>query len=66
MADDPDQFLSVSRKEQLESSAQSFDTKKSCWVPDEKEGFISAEIISTKGDMVTVKTITGKVQIVNA
>ncbi|XP_072044348.1 myosin-16-like [Amphiura filiformis] len=60
MADDPDQFLSVGRKEQLDSAAMAFDTKKSCWVPDEKEGFISAEIISTKGEMVTVKTLTGK------
>ncbi len=63
MADDPDQFLSVSRKDQLDSAAQAFDTKKACWVPDEKEGFISAEVISTKGDMVTVKTLTGKVRV---
>ncbi|KAJ8937269.1 hypothetical protein NQ318_005667 [Aromia moschata] len=28
--------------------------KKSCWVPDEKEGFLLGEIKGTKGDLVTV------------
>ncbi|XP_033630505.1 myosin heavy chain, striated muscle-like [Asterias rubens] len=60
MADDPDQFLSVNRKDQLEAAATQFDSKKNCWVPDQKDGYIAAEVISTKGDQVTVKTLTGK------
>jgi hypothetical protein len=32
-----------------------FDGKKMCWIPDHKEGFLKAEIQSTKGDDITVK-----------
>lgn len=53
---DPDmEFLCLTRQKQLEITTISFDGKKNCWVPDEKEGFLSAEIQSTKGDEVTVK-----------
>ena len=31
-----------------------YDGKKACWVPDEKQGFVQAEIQGTKGDLVTV------------
>ena len=31
-----------------------YDAKKSCWIPDEKEGFVEGEIKSAKGDQVTV------------
>ncbi|XP_071815059.1 uncharacterized protein [Apostichopus japonicus] len=60
MADDPEQFLMVDKKSQLESQAQSYDGKKQCWVADEKDGFLAGEIISTKGEQVTIKTATGK------
>ncbi|WP_411023367.1 myosin N-terminal SH3-like domain-containing protein, partial [Salmonella sp. s51228] len=59
MADESDEYLHVAKTKEAGPTA-GFDTKKSCWVPCEKEGFIKAEVISTKGDMVTVKTITGK------
>ena len=53
---DPDfRYLGVDRKKAL-AEAPPYDGKKNCWVPDEKEGYLSAEIESTKGDMVTVKT----------
>ena len=59
---DPDfQFLAVDRKKMLKEQTQTFDGKKACWVPDEKDGFIGGEIISTKGDEVTVKTTKGEV-----
>lgn len=55
---DPDfQYLAVDRKKMLKEQTQPFDGKKMCWVPDEKEGFVGAEIQSSKGDEITVKTI---------
>jgi len=55
--DDPDfQYLAVNRKKILEEQTQPFDGKKACWIIDAKEGFLKAEIISTKGDDVTVLT----------
>lgn len=62
MGDDPEAFLMVDKKSQLEAQAQSYDGKKQCWVADEKDGFLAAEIISTKGEQVTLKTSTGKVR----
>ena len=53
---DPDfRYLGVDRKKAL-AEAPPYDGKKNCWIPDEKEGYLAAEIESTKGDMVTVKT----------
>ncbi|XP_023687437.1 myosin-16-like [Paramormyrops kingsleyae] len=37
--------------------SKSYDIKKSCWVKDEKEGFVAAEIQTDQGDQVTVKTV---------
>ena len=52
---DPDfQYLAVDHKK-LMKEAKAFDGKKACWVPDEKEGFVRADIQSTKGEEVTVK-----------
>ena len=56
---DPTPFLRPSLEMQRQDQTMPFDAKKSCWVPDEKEGFISAEIKGTKGETVTV-TITGQ------
>nr|XP_006637180.1 PREDICTED: myosin-16 isoform X1 [Lepisosteus oculatus]XP_015215928.1 PREDICTED: myosin-16 isoform X1 [Lepisosteus oculatus]XP_015215929.1 PREDICTED: myosin-16 isoform X1 [Lepisosteus oculatus] len=53
---DPMPFLAPSEKEKLEAVSKPYDIKKSCWVKDEKEGFIAAEIQGDKGDQVTVKT----------
>ena len=36
---------------------QPFDGKKACWVPDEHDGFVRAEIVSSKGDDITVKVL---------
>ena len=40
-----------------------YDAKKSCWVPDDKEGFVEGEISSVKGDQVTVVYGNNKVVI---
>ncbi|XP_013068443.2 myosin heavy chain, striated muscle-like isoform X4 [Biomphalaria glabrata] len=55
---DPDfQYLAVDRKKLMKEQNQNFDGKKSCWVPDAKEGFLAAEIQSTKGEEITVKIL---------
>lgn len=56
--EDPDfQYLAVDRKKLMKEQTQTFDGKKMCWIPDEKEGYLAAEIQSTKGEEVTVKII---------
>ena len=55
-ANDPDfQYLALDRKKLLEE-APPYDAKTSCWAPDDKLGFIRANITATKGDDVTVQT----------
>ena len=61
-ADDPDfKFLALDRKKMLEE-APPYDAKTSCWVTDQREGFMRANIQSTKGDEVTVLTEKGEVR----
>lgn len=55
-------YLLVPQAEKIKLQAQPFDGKKSCWVPDQKEGFLAAEIQSTKGEEVTVKTSKNEVR----
>lgn len=52
-------YLAVDRKALLKEQG-AFDGKKMCWIPDTKEGFLKAEIQSTKGEEITVKTIDGQ------
>ncbi|XP_061080576.1 myosin-16-like [Conger conger] len=54
---DPMPFLAPTEKERLEAMAKPYDIKKSCWVKDEKEGFIAGEIQSEQGEQITVKTV---------
>ena len=65
LANDPDfQYLAVDRAKLLKEQTKEFDGKKMCWVPDEKEGFLKAEIQSSKGDDITVKCLdTNEVQL---
>ncbi|KAB5531026.1 hypothetical protein PHYPO_G00136140 [Pangasianodon hypophthalmus] len=53
---DPMPFLAPSEKEKMEVMNKSYDIKKSCWVRDDKEGFIAGEIQAEDDDKVTVKT----------
>ncbi|XP_075850961.1 LOW QUALITY PROTEIN: putative uncharacterized protein MYH16 [Microcebus murinus] len=57
---DPMSFLAPPDKERIEAMNKPYDIKRSCWVKDEKEGFIPGEIQSEQGDQVTVKTITNQ------
>lgn len=55
--DDPDfQYLAPDRKKLIEEQSMPFDGKKNCWIPDPKEGYLKAEILSTKGEDITVLT----------
>ncbi|XP_018322124.1 myosin heavy chain, muscle isoform X19 [Agrilus planipennis] len=51
---DPTPYLFVSLEQKRIDQTKPYDAKKSCWVPDEKEGFLLGEIRGTKGDLVTV------------
>jgi hypothetical protein len=56
---DPDfKYLAVDRMKLMKEQTQAFDGKKACWVPDEKEGFARADIVSSKGDEITVKIVS--------
>ncbi|CAJ0585620.1 unnamed protein product, partial [Mesorhabditis spiculigera] len=48
------QYLKRSREQELIDSSKPYDSKKSVWIPDAEEGFLPAEIKSTKGDTATV------------
>ena len=63
--DDPDfPYLGVDRQQAI-AEAPAYDGKKSCWVTDEKEGYLVAEIQGeTKGDEVVVRTQRGEVSYV--
>ena len=52
--DEDFQYLRPDPRKLAEEHNQPFDGKKMCWIPDQKEGFVKAEIISTKGEDVTV------------
>ena len=53
-------YLLIPKEEKIKLQAQPFDGKKQCWVPDHKEGFLAAEILSEKGEDATVKTSSGE------
>jgi hypothetical protein len=63
---DPDvveamKYLVLPPEEKIKLQAQPFDAKKAVWVPDPKESYVSGEIVSTKGEEVTLKTGKGEV-----
>ena len=65
---DPDDpvlgYLAIDRKMALDDQKRPYDGKKACFVPDKKEGFLTAEIVSSKGDEITVQTDSGEVSLV--
>ncbi|XP_005176298.1 myosin heavy chain, muscle isoform X18 [Musca domestica] len=52
--EDPSPYLFVSLEQRRIDQSKPYDSKKNCWVPDEKEGYLLGEIKATKGDIVTV------------
>ncbi|KAJ6659797.1 hypothetical protein lerEdw1_018513 [Lerista edwardsae] len=57
---DPMIFLAPSDKEKIEAMSKPYDIKRSCWVKDDKEGFVAGEIQSEADNQVTVKTVTNQ------
>ncbi|KAK6050733.1 myosin head [Cooperia oncophora] len=53
------EFLRQSPEQLLAASTKKFDSKKNVWISDKEEGFIAAEIKSTKGDVMVVVTSKG-------
>ncbi|XP_058126015.1 myosin heavy chain, muscle isoform X1 [Anopheles ziemanni] len=51
---DPTPFLFVSLEQKRIDQSKPYDSKKACWVPEEKEGYVLGEIKATKGELVTV------------
>ncbi|XP_050734444.1 myosin heavy chain, muscle-like [Eriocheir sinensis] len=51
---DPSEYLFISMEMKMKDATKPYDSKKSCWIPDEKEGFVEGEIQGTKGDLITV------------
>ncbi|XP_076329205.1 myosin heavy chain, muscle-like [Tachypleus tridentatus] len=51
---DPSEYLFVSLEQKRKDQTKPYDGKKMVWVPEEKEGFVIGNIVSTKGDQVTV------------
>lgn len=56
-------YLAIDKKEMLKKQAEgpAFDGKKACFVPDEKEGYLPADVVSSKGDEITVQVHGGTV-----
>lgn len=54
-------YLRKSEKERLAAQTRPFDLKKDIFVPDEKEEYVKATIISREGSKITAETEHGKV-----
>uniref|UniRef100_A0A7E4V522 Myosin head n=1 Tax=Panagrellus redivivus TaxID=6233 RepID=A0A7E4V522_PANRE len=48
-------YLRLTREQLIKEQSAPYDSKKNVWIPDSEEGYLAAEIISKKGDTVTVK-----------
>lgn len=59
---DPSQYLFVSLEQKRIDQSKPYDAKKSCWVPDDKEGYVLGEIKATKGDLISVGVPGGEVR----
>lgn len=55
------QFLRKSERERTEAQSRPFDGKTACFVSDEKELYVKAEIQDRADGKITVKTIDDKV-----
>lgn len=60
---DPTPYLFVSLEQKRIDQTKPYDSKKNCWVPDEKDGYLLGEIRATKGDLVTVALPGGEVKL---
>lgn len=61
--EDPTPYLFVSLEQKRIDQAKPYDSKKACWIPDDKEGYLLGDIKATKGDIVSVALVGGDVSI---
>nr|XP_042141315.1 myosin-6 [Peromyscus maniculatus bairdii] len=54
------QYLRKSEKERLEAQTRPFDIRTECFVPDDKEEYVKAKVVSREGGKVTAETENGK------
>lgn len=59
--EDPTPYLFVSLEQKRIDQSKPYDSKKACWVPCEKDGYVLGEIKATKGDIVSVTVPGGEV-----
>ncbi|CAG9534793.1 unnamed protein product [Cercopithifilaria johnstoni] len=52
-------FLRQSREQMIADQSKPYDSKKNVWIPDAEDGYVAAEIKSSKGDSVTVVSARG-------
>lgn len=62
--DDPTPYLFVSLEQKRIDQSKPYDSKKTCWIPDDKEGYLLGEIKATKGDIVSVGIPGGEVRLI--
>ncbi|XP_053119616.1 myosin-7 [Hemicordylus capensis] len=53
-------YLRMSEKQRIEAQNRTFDMKKDVFVPDDKEEFVKAKVVSKDGGKVTAETENGK------
>ncbi|XP_067938044.1 myosin heavy chain, striated muscle-like isoform X3 [Watersipora subatra] len=59
-------YLAIDKKALIKELGNTpFDGKKACFVPDEKDGFVVADIVSSKGDEITVQVANAGQKTVN-
>ncbi|VDM14383.1 unnamed protein product [Wuchereria bancrofti] len=51
--------LNTTRSHKGHDQSKPYDSKKNVWIPDAEDGYIAAEIKSSKGDSVTVVSVRG-------
>lgn len=61
--EDPTPYLFVSLEQKRIDQSKPYDSKKACWIPDDKEGYLLGEIKATKGDLVSVGIAGGEVRL---
>lgn len=56
---DPAKYLFISLEQKRKDQAKPYDGKKMFWIPDDKECYVLANLIDTKGEVCSVEVIDG-------
>ena len=52
---DPTKYLFISMEQKRKDQTKPYDGKKMFWIPDEKECYVLASLVSEKGDVCTLE-----------